>query len=165
MRTIDKLIPFVVIFLVSVIGYLLYDNKYNSFNPKVNITENNIDNFFKLSKRNIEKYYGEYDKKEKYNNIEFYCYEDKDRCFRYSKNNKVIAIVLKSSNKLDNLKANSTVEEIEKIFNKEFNELKEAECQRLYLNNLLKEYNVIYSTNSYCNEEETNNIDYILIEE
>lgn len=164
MRTIDKLIPVVVIFLVGIIGYLLYDNKYNSFNPSVNITSNNIDEFFSLSKRNIQKYYGEYDYKEKYNNNEFYCYKDENRCLRYSKKNKVIAILLMSSNKLEGIKANTSIDIIEKKLNEEANEVIENDCKKIYLSNRLNDYRVTYSSKSNCNKEEIKKIDYILIE-
>ena len=53
MRTLDRIIPIIVILLVGLLGYLLYNNKYNQVDYNIELTKNNLDMFFELSKNDI----------------------------------------------------------------------------------------------------------------
>ena len=168
MRTLDRIIPIIVILLVGLLGYLLYNNKYNQVDYNIELTKNNLDMFFELSKNDIEKEYGNYDYEYTYSDKigVTYCYKSIERCFKYDNKNKVDGIILhggNKKNKIDKISANDKLEKISQKYKLEVVDKIEADCISKHINHKIKDYDITYSTKIYCDDTDITNIDYILI--
>lgn len=133
------------------------------------LNKNDISEELKLSLKDIERMYGKEDKLDVFDDKHnlCYCYNDVERCYSIDNKQMVKGIIVTNKYKtitINKNKINDTFDSIIKNSGKkEFNIIEDNECIKKSLKYEYDNYDILYSSNLYCNKDDINNIDYILI--
>lgn len=161
MKLFDKLVPFIVIILVCLLAYLLYQNKYAQEEINVPLNYDNLNEQFSYSKKELDSKYVDESYNDKIDNLNVTCYHELKRCYEFE-NNAVKSIVLLKGNKnnsFNNISNGNSLDtlnlKIEKIKSKE-------DCYINEINEKYNSYEINYLSKENCDDDDQT-IDKIII--